>query len=49
MRAIQVVRLDGPSAMELRDVADPVPASDQVLVAVTAAGVAFPDLLQSRG
>jgi NADPH2:quinone reductase len=49
MRAVQVVRLDGPEALEVADVADPKRADDQVLVEVRAAGVAFPDVLLSRG
>lgn len=48
MRAIQITTLDGPEAIELVDV--PAPAADgKVLVDVKAAGVAFPELLQSRG
>ncbi|CAA9217468.1 MAG: FadB4 [uncultured Arthrobacter sp.] len=49
MRAVQIVTLDGPSAVEVRDVASPPPGPDQVLIRVRAAGVAFPEVLQSRG
>ncbi|MCX6462613.1 MAG: NADPH:quinone oxidoreductase family protein [Pseudonocardiales bacterium] len=49
MRAVQVVRLDGPSAVEVRDVDEPQRGPDQVLVDVRAAGVNFPDVLQSKG
>ena len=49
MRAVQVVRLDGPSAVEVRDVGEPERGADQVLVDVRAAGVNFPDVLQSKG
>jgi NADPH2:quinone reductase len=49
VRAVQVVRLDGPAAVEVRDVPEPVRAPDQVLVDVRAAGVNFPDVLQSKG
>ncbi|MDN5749303.1 MAG: NADPH:quinone oxidoreductase family protein [Pseudonocardia sp.] len=49
MRAVQVVRLDGPAAVEVRDVAEPQRAPDQVLIDVRAAGVNFPDVLQSKG
>jgi NADPH2:quinone reductase len=49
VRAVQVVRLDGPAAVEVRDVPEPVRRPDQVLVDVRAAGVNFPDVLQSKG
>jgi len=49
MRAVQVVALDGPSAVEVRDVPEPVRRPDQVMIDVRAAGVNFPDVLQSRG
>ncbi|MBS44672.1 MAG: NADPH:quinone oxidoreductase [Nocardioides sp.] len=48
MRAISITRLDGPEAVELTDVPEP-DAPDKVVVAVRAAGVAFPELLQTRG
>ena len=49
VRAVQVVRLDGPAAVEVRDVPEPSRGADQVLVDVRAAGVNFPDVLQSKG
>lgn len=49
MRAIQITSLDGPEAVELVEIAAPERAADQVLIDVKAAGVAFPELLQSRG
>ena len=49
MRAVQIVALDGPSAVEVADVPQPEPGSDQVLIRVRAAGVSFPELLQTRG
>lgn len=49
MRAVQIVSLDGPDAVELVDVADPVPGDDQVLIRVHASGVSFPEVLQTRG
>jgi NADPH:quinone reductase len=49
VRAVQVVRLDGPAAVEVRDVPEPVRGPDQVLVEVRAAGVNFPDVLQTKG
>jgi NADPH2:quinone reductase len=49
MRAVQVVRLDGPAAVEVRDVPVPARAPQQVLVDVAAVGVNFPDVLQTKG
>jgi NADPH:quinone reductase len=49
MRAMQLQSLDGPDALELVEIPAPVPASDEVLIAVQAAGVSFVDLLMSRG
>lgn len=49
MRAAQVVSLDGPSAVEVSEVADAQRPADQVLVEVNRAGVAYPDVLQTRG
>ncbi|OZM81627.1 NADPH:quinone oxidoreductase family protein [Pseudonocardia sp. MH-G8] len=48
MRAVQVKRLDGPEAVEVADVADPVRGEQDVLVEVKAAGVNFPDLLLTK-
>jgi NADPH2:quinone reductase len=47
MRAIQIPRLDGPDVAELVDIDEP--AADGVVIDVHAAGVAFPDALQTRG
>ena len=52
MRALQVTRLGGPDAVEVRDVPEPRaegPFGPQVLVDVHAVGVSFPDLLLSKG
>jgi NADPH2:quinone reductase len=49
MRAVQIVTLDGPAAVRVVDLPDPEPTEDQVLVEVHAAGVTFPEVLQSRG
>jgi NADPH:quinone reductase len=52
MRAAQVTTLDGPGAVEVRDVPEPTadgPFGPQVLVDVHAVGVSFPDLLLSKG
>src|SRR3954452_19394098 len=54
MRALQIAELRGPSSLRLADV--PEPAADHLLtpgqgvvIDVRAAGVAFPDVLQTRG
>ena len=49
MLAVQVVTLTGPSDVEVREVDPPTPGHDDVLVEVHSVGVAFPDLLLSRG
>ena len=48
MRAIQIPRLDGPGAAELVELDEPT-NDDGVVIDVHAAGVAFPDALQTRG
>jgi NADPH2:quinone reductase len=48
MRAIQIVELSGPdSALRLVDI--PEPDGDGVVIDVRAAGVSFPEVLQTRG
>src|SRR4051794_8776711 len=55
MRAVHITELSGPDALELRDVPEPTEPShmltpgEGVVVQVEAAGVAFPEVLQSRG
>ncbi len=49
MRAVQVSRLEGPGALEVVDVDEPLAGPGQVLIDVESAGVVFPDLLMSRG
>jgi NADPH2:quinone reductase len=54
MRAVVVWELGGPDALQLAEVPEPEGAhphadGDRLLVEVHATGVAFPDLLQSRG
>ncbi len=52
MRAVQVTRLDGPSAISVEEVPEPTAEGawgPQVLVDVHAVGVSFPDLLLSKG
>lgn len=49
MRAIQIAELDGPQAAKLVEIDEPAADDGTVVVEVHAAGVAFPDALQSRG
>jgi NADPH2:quinone reductase len=49
MRAVQVITPTGPSDLEVREVGEPVPGPDDVLVEVHRVGVSFPDLLLSKG
>jgi NADPH2:quinone reductase len=48
VRAIHISRLDGPTAIELVDIPEP-DGADRVVIDVHAAGVTFPEVLQSRG
>lgn len=48
MRAIHISSLDGPESVELVEVPDPT-SDELVTIDVRAAGVAFPELLQTRG
>lgn len=48
MRAAQISTLDGPRAIQVVDVPEP-EAGDKVLIEVHAAGVTYPEVLQSRG
>src|SRR3984885_14815037 len=47
MRAAQLTRLEGPDAVEVREIDEP--TGDGVVVEVHAAGAAFPDALLTRG
>lgn len=49
MRAAVIAALNGPEAIEVRDVPEPTPEAGQVLIDVEFAGVVFPDVLQTRG
>ena len=49
MRAVQISSLDGPSAVSLVDLPEPVAGPGQVLVDVHVAGVSYPEVLQTRG
>lgn len=49
MRAVQVTELAGPDAVSVTDVPAPQPSEGHVLIDVHAAGVTFPEVLQTRG
>jgi NADPH2:quinone reductase len=49
MRAVQVVRPEGPAGVDVVDVPEPTPSEGQVLVDVHAVGVSFPDVLLAAG
>jgi NADPH:quinone reductase len=55
MRAVQIVELGGPDSVQLAEVPEPgpqhllTPGQDGVVVDVRAAGVSFPEVLQTRG
>ena len=49
MRAVQVTQTTGPSGVEIREVPDATAGPGEVLVRVHSVGVAFPDLLLSKG
>ena len=49
MRAAQVLDTSGPADVTVRDVPEPTPGPDDVLVEVHSVGISFPDLLLSKG
>jgi NADPH2:quinone reductase len=49
MRAAQVVTPTGPSDVQVREIEEPTPGPDDVLIEVHRVGVSFPDLLLSKG
>ncbi|RJO76483.1 NADPH:quinone oxidoreductase family protein [Nocardia panacis] len=49
MRAAQISRLEGPESIAVVDIAEPAGYPGGVVIDVHAAGVAFPDVLMSRG
>ncbi|MGP3536258.1 NADPH:quinone oxidoreductase family protein [Microbacterium sp. RD1] len=49
MRAVRVASYHGPGAVEVGQEPSPEPAADEVLISVRAAGIAFPDVLHTRG
>ncbi len=49
MRAAQVSKLEGPESIEIVEIPEPAGFPDGVVIDVHAAGVAFPDVLMTRG
>jgi NADPH2:quinone reductase len=49
MRAVQVTELTGPAALRIVEIDEPAADGENLLVDVKAAGVSFPELLQTRG
>jgi NADPH2:quinone reductase len=49
MRAVRIHELTGPAALRVDDVPEPAVGAGQVLIAVQACGVNFPDVLLTRG
>ena len=49
MRAAMITALEGPGAVEVREISEPTPKDRQVVVDVEYAGVSFPDVLHTRG
>lgn len=49
MKAVQISELTGPQAVASAEVERPAPGPGQTLIRVAAAGVTFPELLQTRG
>lgn len=49
MRAVVIDEPGGPEVLQVRDVPDPVPAPDEVLITITTAGVNRADIAQREG
>jgi NADPH2:quinone reductase len=49
MKALLLKETTGPKGFEIGEAAEPVPTPEEVLIDVKAAGIAFPDLLISKG
>jgi NADPH2:quinone reductase len=49
MKALVITRFGGPEVLELQQVPDPQPTSDQILVNVEAGGLNFADLMTAEG
>ncbi|HLX85973.1 MAG TPA: NADPH:quinone oxidoreductase family protein [Terriglobales bacterium] len=49
MKALVITRFGGPEVLELQQVPDPQPTSEQILVSVEAGGLNFADLMTAEG
>ncbi len=49
MKALVITRFGGPEVLEVQQVPDPQPTSDQILVSVAAGGLNFADLMTAEG
>lgn len=49
MRAVQVIKPEGPAAVEVVEIDEPTPQPHDVLIEVHRVGISFPDLLLSKG
>lgn len=49
MRAVCITDLEGPAALKVLELDEPIRAADEVLIEVKAVAPAFPDLLMSKG
>ncbi|MCX6459851.1 MAG: NADPH:quinone oxidoreductase family protein [Actinobacteria bacterium] len=49
MKALQITELNGPTALEICDIPEPVAGPDEIMIEVHRTGIAFPDLLMTRG
>ena len=49
MKAMQIAELNGPKALELVNIPEPVASPNDVIIDVKAAGVSFVDVLMTRG
>jgi NADPH2:quinone reductase len=49
MKALQLMAYEGPDALEVVEIASPLPTADSIIIDVRAIGINFPDLLITEG